>query len=58
MVLGAEVSESVPDEYNPAMQATGLENILAASGQAGVPDDLAGHLRASLWSMRRALAAR
>ncbi|TDD06305.1 NAD(P)-dependent oxidoreductase [Nonomuraea deserti] len=58
MVAGADVSESVPDEYNPAMQATGLENILSASGEAGVPADLAGHLRASLWRMRRALAAR
>ncbi|WP_329429118.1 NAD(P)-binding domain-containing protein [Streptosporangium sp. NBC_01495] len=56
-VDGADVSESVPDEYNPAMQATGLENILSASGEAGVPADLAGHLRASLWRMRRAVAA-
>ncbi len=56
-VAGADVSESVPDEYNPAMQATGLENILSASGEAGVPADLAGHLRASLWRMRRAIAA-
>ncbi|TDD38282.1 NAD(P)-dependent oxidoreductase [Nonomuraea terrae] len=55
MVAGADVAESVPEEYNPAMQATGLENILSASGEAGVPEDLAGHLRASLWRMRRAV---
>ncbi|MCP2364029.1 3-hydroxyisobutyrate dehydrogenase-like beta-hydroxyacid dehydrogenase [Nonomuraea thailandensis] len=56
MVSGADVSDFVPEEYNPAMQATGLENILAASEEADVPDDLAGHLRASLWRMRRAAA--
>jgi 3-hydroxyisobutyrate dehydrogenase-like beta-hydroxyacid dehydrogenase len=56
-VAGADVSESVPDEYNPAMQATGLENILSASREAGVPADLAGHLRTSLWRMRRAITA-
>ncbi|MGW3346485.1 NAD(P)-dependent oxidoreductase [Nonomuraea rubra] len=56
MVGGADMSESVPEEYNPAMQATGLENMLAASQEAGVPEDLAGHLRASLWRMRRAAA--
>ncbi|UZI30764.1 NAD(P)-dependent oxidoreductase [Streptomyces sp. VB1] len=56
-VAGADASETVPDEYNPAMQATGLENILSASGEAGVPADLAGHLRASLWRMRRAVDA-
>ncbi|WP_344947943.1 NAD(P)-dependent oxidoreductase [Actinomadura miaoliensis] len=55
-VAGADVSDTVPDEYNPEMQAVGLENILAASGEAGVPADLAGHLRASLWRMRRAVA--
>ncbi|GAA4979147.1 NAD(P)-dependent oxidoreductase [Nonomuraea thailandensis] len=54
-VAGANVSESVPDEYNPAMQATGLENILSASAEAGVPADLAGHLHASLWRMQRAI---
>ncbi|NBE94756.1 NAD(P)-dependent oxidoreductase [Nonomuraea sp. KC401] len=56
-VPGADVSESVPDEYNPAMQATGLETLLSASREAGVPADLAGHLRTSLWRMRRAVAA-
>ncbi|MFG3438979.1 NAD(P)-dependent oxidoreductase [Nonomuraea sp. NPDC047897] len=57
MVAGADVSETVPEEYNPAMQATGLENILSASGEAGVPAELAGHLRTSLWGMRRAVLA-
>ena len=57
-VAGADGRETVPDEFNPAMQATGLENILSASGEAGVPTDLAGHLNASLWRMRRAVAAR
>ncbi|MFJ9890355.1 NAD(P)-dependent oxidoreductase [Streptomyces sp. NPDC091287] len=56
-VAGADANESVPDEYNPGMQATGLENILSASGEAGVPADLAGHLRASLWRMRSGAAA-
>jgi 3-hydroxyisobutyrate dehydrogenase-like beta-hydroxyacid dehydrogenase len=56
-VAGADVSESVPEEYNPVMQATGLENILAASAEVGVPADLAGHLRASLWRMQRAITA-
>ncbi|ARQ70091.1 NAD(P)-dependent oxidoreductase [Streptomyces marincola] len=55
-VDGADASASVPDEYNPAMQAVGLENLLAASGEAGVPAELAGHLSASLWRMRRAVA--
>ncbi|TDC09927.1 NAD(P)-dependent oxidoreductase [Streptomyces sp. 8K308] len=57
VVALAGVSESVPDEFNPAMQATGLENILAASAEAGVPAELAGHLSASLWRMRSAVAA-
>ncbi len=56
MVEGADVSESVPEEYNPAMQATGLETMLLTSDEAGVPAELAGHLRASLWRMRRAVA--
>ncbi|TYB58894.1 NAD(P)-dependent oxidoreductase [Nonomuraea sp. PA05] len=56
MVAGADVSETVPEEYNPAMQAAGLRTMLAASDEAGVPADLAGHLRASLWRMRRAAA--
>jgi 3-hydroxyisobutyrate dehydrogenase-like beta-hydroxyacid dehydrogenase len=56
MVGGADVTAFVPEEFNPAMQATGLENILSASEEAGVPGDLAGHLRSSLWRMRRAVA--
>ncbi|WUI00087.1 NAD(P)-binding domain-containing protein [Spirillospora sp. NBC_00431] len=54
MVDGADVSDFVPDEYNPAMQATGLETMISFSTEAGVPDERAGHLRASLWAMRRA----
>ncbi|GAA2270839.1 oxidoreductase [Streptomyces ruber] len=50
----ANVSGSVPAEFNAAMQATGLENMVAASGEAGVPAELDGHLRAQLWRMRRA----
>ncbi|TDC95632.1 NAD(P)-binding domain-containing protein [Actinomadura sp. 7K507] len=57
MVAGSDVSESVPDEYNPAMQATGLETMLSVSEEAGVPDEQAGHLRTSLWEMRRGVAA-
>ncbi len=34
-VEGADPSESVPDEYSPVMQATGLESIFAASEEAG-----------------------
>ncbi|WP_103962879.1 NAD(P)-dependent oxidoreductase [Nonomuraea solani] len=55
MVPDVGVHEAVPDEFNPAMQATGLENILAASGEAGAPTELGGHLRASLWRMRSAI---
>ncbi|GAA3668490.1 NAD(P)-binding domain-containing protein [Nonomuraea antimicrobica] len=57
MVAGAVVSEEVPEEYNADMQAVGLETMLATSAAAGVPDELAGHLRASLWVMRRAAQA-
>ncbi|MDA0632301.1 NAD(P)-binding domain-containing protein [Nonomuraea sp. MCN248] len=53
----ADVSVSVPEEYNAAMQATGLENMISTSEEAGVPAELSGHLRASLWRMRRAIAA-
>lgn len=56
-VGGANVAGHVPAEYNPAMQATGLENILSASAEAGVPGDRDGHLRAQLWLMRRAADA-
>lgn len=56
MVAEADLSESVPDEYNPAMQAAGLETMLSVSEEAGVPDERAGHLRTSLWEMRRAIA--
>lgn len=48
---------TVPDEFNPAMQAVGLENLLATGRAQGVDDELAGHLRASLALMRRAAAA-
>ncbi|MFB9964864.1 NAD(P)-dependent oxidoreductase [Sinosporangium siamense] len=57
IVAGADPSATVPEEYNPGMQAVGLETILAASGEAGVPAELSGHLRASLWRMRRAVDA-
>ncbi|TDC55560.1 NAD(P)-dependent oxidoreductase [Actinomadura sp. KC345] len=57
-VDGADPGGPVPDESNPEMQATGLENMLATSKEAGVPDELAGHLHASLWGMRRATTAR
>ncbi|MEV0620894.1 NAD(P)-binding domain-containing protein [Nonomuraea sp. NPDC050404] len=56
MVAGADVSETVPEEFNAAMQATGLETMIATSEEAGVHAELAGHLRASLWRMRRAVA--
>ncbi|MFC4011734.1 NAD(P)-dependent oxidoreductase [Nonomuraea purpurea] len=54
MVVGAEASETVLEDSNPGMQATGLETMLAASEEAGVPAELVGHLRASLWRMRHA----
>ncbi|QFG21859.1 NAD(P)-dependent oxidoreductase [Actinomadura sp. WMMB 499] len=57
MVGGAAVDESVPDDFNAAMQATGLETMLAATAEAGLPAESAGHLRAALWEMRRAVAA-
>ncbi len=53
-VAGADVSGTVPAEYNPGMQATGLENMLSASREAGVATEQEGHLRAQLWLMRRA----
>ncbi|ADB51393.1 NAD(P)-binding domain-containing protein [Conexibacter woesei] len=53
---GAEASETIPEEYNAAMQATGLQTMIDASSEVGVADELAGHLHASLWAMRRALA--
>lgn len=53
---GAEASETVPQEYNAAMQATGLQTLIDASAAEGVADELAGHLHASLHRMRRALA--
>ncbi|NRQ39227.1 NAD(P)-dependent oxidoreductase [Nonomuraea sp. NN258] len=53
MTAGAEVTEVVSEDYNPEMQATGLETMLTASDAAGVPTELSGHLRASLWRMRR-----
>lgn len=49
-------AESDPDESNAGMQATALEIMLGASADAGVPAELAGHLRAALWEMRRAAA--
>ncbi|TDE34610.1 NAD(P)-binding domain-containing protein [Actinomadura sp. 6K520] len=48
-------ADTDPDQSNPEMQATGLETMISASDEAGVPGDLTGHLRASLWQMRRAV---
>ena len=56
-VRGAAVGGAVSDDSNAAMQATGLETMLATSEKAGVPTELTGHLRASLWRMRQAVEA-
>lgn len=48
---------TVPDEFNPTMQAVVLENMIAATRTAGIDAALTGHLHASLALMRTAVTA-
>ncbi len=52
----ANTEGAVPDEFNPAMQAVVLENMIASTHAAGIDEALTGHLHASLALMRTAAA--